>query len=134
MLSGRGRHLLYSGFLSTSAAAALRAELRALGLSDAQLVLELASRDTRENAVESARIAAASRWRSLLLVTGAAHAKRAVGCFREAGLAPDLYPVAFEADGSQRPPRWGHEARRQALAALHEWAGRVVYAALGYAR
>jgi uncharacterized SAM-binding protein YcdF (DUF218 family) len=49
-------------------------------------VIEARSRDTREKAIESARIAAARDWRSILLVTSAAHVERAAGCLHRIGL------------------------------------------------
>jgi uncharacterized SAM-binding protein YcdF (DUF218 family) len=96
------------------------------------VVLETASRNTHENAVESARIVAARGWRSLLLVTSAAHMERALGCFRKAGLAPDALPVDWrgERDRDAWLPRAG--SLKATEDALRELTGRVVYRLMGY--
>src|SRR5512143_3448953 len=47
------------------------------GVPSEQIVVEARSRNTRENAVESSRIAAGRGWRTLLLVTSAYHMPRA---------------------------------------------------------
>ena len=98
---------------------------------------EAHSRNTRENAIESARVAAARGWRTLLVVTSAAHMPRALGCFRAVGLEPDALPVDRRA-GDGPPSSRGWLPRAECLARstlmLRELAGRVVYRALGYAR
>ncbi len=111
----------------------LAAALRTWGLEPSRIVIETASRNTHENAVESARVVAAQGWRSLLLVTSAGHMPRALACFRKAGLQPDAYPVdrraLHDAEG------WLPRARFLAMSedAIRELAGRVVYRVMGYA-
>ena len=124
---GRARHVLYSGFVT----AAEEARVRAL-IPESRLVLEKASRTTHENAVESSRIVAARGWRTLLLVTSAVHVPRALGCFRAAGLSPDVLPV----DPLPRLSGWlpTHRAVAASRIALHELVGRLVYALRGYTR
>jgi uncharacterized SAM-binding protein YcdF (DUF218 family) len=111
----------------------LRDLLVALGIEPGRIVVEGRSRNTRENAAESARVVAARGWRRLLLVTSAAHAPRALGCFRAVGLDPDLLAVDRRAgDGTSASwlPRSGALAR--STAALREAAGRVVYRLRGW--
>ena len=68
-----------------------------------------------------------------LLVTSAAHAPRALGCFRAVGLSPDLLPVDRRAAaGGSWLPRAARS--RRARSALRELAGRVVYRVAGYTR
>jgi uncharacterized SAM-binding protein YcdF (DUF218 family) len=113
----------------------LAAKLEAWGVPPERIVVEATSRNTRENAIESGRIAAARGWRTLLLVTSAAHVPRAVGCFRAVGIELDVLPVDHRAgDGRGRGwlPRAG--ALAKSTDAIRELAGRVVYRVAGYTR
>ncbi|WP_242340716.1 MULTISPECIES: YdcF family protein [unclassified Anaeromyxobacter] len=137
--AGRVRHLLVSGSPvelapgEPSEAERLRDALVRWGVPAAAIVIEPRSRNTRENAIESARLVAAHGFRSLLLVTSAAHVPRALGCFRAVGLSPDVLPVDRRAGrGGSWLPRAG--ALAQSTKALHELAGRVVYRLAGYSR
>jgi uncharacterized SAM-binding protein YcdF (DUF218 family) len=111
----------------------LAAELRAWGIAPERIVVEGASRNTHENALASARVVAARGWKTLLLVTSAAHLPRALGCFRAAGLRPDALPVDWRG-GDGRGESWLPRAYalEQSTNALHELAGRVVYRVAGY--
>ncbi len=136
--SGRARHVLLSaggpdpsGPVEADWAAAL---YRRLGIPAERIVLERESRNTRENAEQSARIVQARGWRSLLLVTSAMHAPRALASFRAAGLSPDVLPVDVRAGaklGSFLPRA---SALDRSTDVLRELAGRLVYRAAGYAR
>ena len=130
---GGARSVLYSGAIGQRDAKRVRAALRTAGVPDAAIFIEDRSRNTRENALESSRIIALRGWRSLLLITSAAHVPRALGCFRDVGLDPDVLPaerVAGRLEGE------GWLPRRQAIpvsrAALHELIGRVMYRMMGY--
>ena len=128
--SGRARHLLYSGALSPTEIGDLTAQVVARGVPRDRILFEVRSRNTHENAVESARVAAAQGWRSLLLVTSASHVERAVGCFHRVGLSPDVLAVQ-----DTRPLRhlWPRlVALERSMGVLHEIAGRVVYRVVGY--
>jgi len=133
MREGRARTLLYSGIVSPWDARHVRASLRAAGVPDEDVVLEAHSRNTRENAVESSRIVAKQGWRTLLLVTSAAHVDRALGCFHDVGLYPDVLPAERTA---ARIERLGWMPRRSAThltrAAVHELIGRLTYRVMGY--
>ena len=128
--SGRARYLLYSGALGPAGAAELRSEFIERGVPGNRVVVEHRSRNTRENAVESARVVAARGWRSILLVTSAPHVERAAGCFHRVGLRPDVLAVA------DAPTLWGRRPRAIALERsselLHEFIGRAVYRLVGY--
>jgi len=136
--SGEARMVLLSGASRTglpSEAESLAAWLREQGIDADRIVVEGRSRNTHENAVQSARIVSARGWKRLLLVTSAWHAPRALASFRAVGLEPDVLPVDHHAtDGSSE----GFFPRAAALAVstamLHELVGRAVYRILGYSR
>jgi uncharacterized SAM-binding protein YcdF (DUF218 family) len=136
---GRARAILLSGGPVRPVVGArtepelLASALVAWGIAPGRVVLETASRNTHENAVESARVAAARGWRSLLLVTSAAHMQRALGCFHKAGLAPDALPVDWRGE-RDLDEDWLPRARslRATEDALRELTGRVVYRLMGY--
>jgi uncharacterized SAM-binding protein YcdF (DUF218 family) len=141
--AGRARFaLLTGGAVERRAAAPRESELAARvlagwGIEPGRIVVEAESQNTRENAVESARVVKARGWTRVLLVTSAAHMPRALGCFRAVGLSPDALPVDRRAGTAEYGPRsllprgrgLGTSAR-----ALRELAGRLVYRALGYSR
>jgi uncharacterized SAM-binding protein YcdF (DUF218 family) len=137
--AGRVRTILLSGGLLEPVpglapeADALRDALVRWGVPPEAILVEDRSRNTRENAIETARLVAARHLGSLLLVTSAAHVPRALGCFHAVGLAPDVLPVDHRAaDGGGWEPR--ASALAQSTAALRELAGRVVYRVAGYTR
>lgn len=137
--SGRARNVVVSAGLRSPRpgdvpeADQLAAKLASWGVSPAQIVPEAASRNTRENAIEVGRLAAARGWRTLLLVTSAAHVPRAAGCFRAVGLEPDVLPVDFRA-GDGRVQSWMPRAGAllKSTRAIHELAGRLAYRLVGY--
>lgn len=137
--TGHARQLLYScGLVDPQPGDVPESEqvvalLTSWGVAPARLLAETASRNTRENAVESARVVARQGWKRLLLVTSAAHMPRALGCFHAAGLAPDTLPVdhrAGDGRGESWLPRAGPLAK--STDALRELAGRLVYRVMGY--
>jgi uncharacterized SAM-binding protein YcdF (DUF218 family) len=125
-----GRPLLLSGGSPSGA------EPEALGMQRALLAdfglearwLETRSRTTAENADETARLLAPLGIRRLLLVTSAAHMRRAVAEFRRAGLDPVPAPAgATRASplglGSLLPSAVAFE---RSCGALYELAGELV--------
>jgi uncharacterized SAM-binding protein YcdF (DUF218 family) len=111
--------------------------LAAWGVDPSRLVAEANSRNTRENALECARIVRERGWSRLLLVTSAAHVPRAMGCFRAVGLAPDALPVdrrAGTAPLSLRSILPRASALDRSADVIRELAGRLVYRVAGYAR
>lgn len=99
------------------------------GVDTTRVTLEDASRNTWENAVNSAPLLAGGRrW---LLVTSAAHMPRAMGVFRTA--IPDVvftaFPVGFNANRAETG-RFGlnlSENLDRMENAAHEWRGLVAY-------
>ena len=130
---GRARSILYSGAIGARDANRVRALLRRAGVPNDAIFIDDHSRNTRENAVESSRIIAQRGWRSLLLITSAVHVERALGCFRDVGLNPDVLPAERVAG---RLGRAGWLPRREAIpvsrAAMHEFIGRLTYRVMGY--
>jgi uncharacterized SAM-binding protein YcdF (DUF218 family) len=115
----------------------LERQLEAWGIAKERLVVDEVSLNTRENAVESARIARERGWKKLLLITSAAHMERAAGCFRAQAVAFDTLAVDFHAHpASLTHVSWLPRADNLAIAtnAIREYAGRVVYRTMGYAK
>jgi len=139
--SGQARNVLLSGgFLHSrpgdkSEAEWLAAKLEEWGIAPERVAIEGRSLNTRENAVESSRVAKEHGWRTLLLVTSAAHMPRALACFRKVGLSPDALPVDFRASDG-RDSSW--QPRASALSkstdAIRELVGRIVYRVVGYSQ
>lgn len=130
VVRGRARYLLYSGALGAADASEVRSDLLRRGVPADRILVEHRSRNTWENATESARIVEAHGWRSLLIVTSATHVERALGCFHRVGLRPDVLAVYDPAPlpGTLPRPRvWSRSAEL-----LHELIGRAVYRAVGY--
>jgi uncharacterized SAM-binding protein YcdF (DUF218 family) len=100
------------------------------GIPRDRIVLENRARNTVENAVLTKALVQpkpAERW---LLVTSAHHMPRSVGLFRKAGFPVEAHPVDFRTRGSaDLAGPFGSIAAGLARtdAALHEWAGLVVY-------
>jgi uncharacterized SAM-binding protein YcdF (DUF218 family) len=114
-------------------ATALRDQLVAWGIEPDRVIVEDKARNTRENAVESARIVRDRGLSSVLIVTSAFHMKRALGCFHAVGLEVDTLPVDFRShsQGSSWLPR--ADFLDDSTIAIHEWTGRAVYRLRGYA-
>lgn len=139
--TGQARQVLISGGLAfplpgeIPEAELLAGWLRDQGIPADRIVVETRSRNTRENAVESAAVVAAHGWKRVLLVTSAWHAPRALGCFRAVGLTPDLLGVDHRAG---KPVRLLWLPRAEALSrstdALRELLGNLVYWLMGYTR
>jgi uncharacterized SAM-binding protein YcdF (DUF218 family) len=111
------------GGRTTEAAGMARAMVR-LGVPGSALLLEQRSRDTRDNALYTARLAQAHGVHHVLLVTSAVHMPRASLWFRDAGIA--VTPIAVP-EPSPLNGRAGWLPSRGALwrsgRALKEYAG-----------
>jgi uncharacterized SAM-binding protein YcdF (DUF218 family) len=141
--AGRAEHAIVSGGAldpkvpGLVEARVLERQLIAWGIAPERIVVEPSARNTRENAVLSARIAGDHGWKRLLVVTSAFHMPRALGCFRAVGLAVDALPVDYRAYDPGRfsgswLPRAGYLDR--STMALREWFGYGIYRLRGYAR
>jgi len=102
--------------------------LSELGVPAAQMIIENDSRNTRENAVMSKRIAAPEPGERWLLVTSAYHMPRAIGVFRKAGWADiEAYPVDFRTTGDFAPFTSVSKGLRYTDIATREWIGLIAY-------
>lgn len=122
---GSGR--LFGGATEADFVTAL---FESFGIPRDRLVLENRARNTVENALFTRDLVQpkpAERW---LLVTSAHHMPRSVGLFRKAGFPVEAYPVDFRTRGSaDLAGPFGSLAAGLARtdAAMHEWAGLLVY-------
>jgi uncharacterized SAM-binding protein YcdF (DUF218 family) len=108
-----------------------------LGAPRSILIVEPESRNTRENAVNTAAIFKAHGWKNGLLVTSAIHMPRALAAFQRVGLnvapaATGIDPRLFRPGGSV-DPQPNKEALLQTAAAIKEIVGLLVYRCLGWA-
>jgi uncharacterized SAM-binding protein YcdF (DUF218 family) len=107
------------------------------GIAPERVVVEDRARNTRENAVEVARVARAHGWNSLVLVTSARHLPRALDCFRAVGLEVDVLPVDFRGyDPGRFSSSWLPRAQSFAdsAASIREMVGRLVYRVRGFGK
>ena len=114
-----------------SEAEAMRVVLNAFGVPNNGIVMESSSRNTRQNAAFTAKLAAERDIRRVLLVTSLFHIRRAEAAFRQVGI--DVIPSAVD---FFRPPSGGPWIFRifpnaYALARnttlIKEYLGRLVY-------
>ncbi|MBC8083959.1 MAG: YdcF family protein [Hymenobacter sp.] len=143
--AGRVRRILVAGGSGAvlqkahTEAADLITLLRLAGVPDSVIIKEDRSRNTRENALFTQRILAAQpTLDTLVLVTSAFHQRRALGCFRGAGLHPLPFPAGFHTtDRAATPDYWlipDADALTRWSLLLHEIAGYLTYQLLGYMR
>ena len=108
-----------------------------LGVPRTALILETASRNTRESAVNTAAIFKEHGWRTGLLVTSGAHMPRALAAFQKLGL--DVTPAAT--DIHARPLKSvglfdllpDAEALVRTTSAIKEMIGLSIYSLRGWA-
>ncbi len=130
----RARYILLTS--DTHEAHALAKQLVDWGVDPARIVLEEHSRNTRENALESAKIIHDRGWSEVLLVTSALHMPRAAGAFRAADVTFDTLAVdrlaatPEQSKGARLDPR--ADALNLSTTALREAVGRLVYRIMGY--
>jgi uncharacterized SAM-binding protein YcdF (DUF218 family) len=103
--------------------------LERYGVDRGRILVDRTSRDTRENAVNSKRLANPQPGQRWLLVTSAEHMPRAVESFRAVGFQVEAYPVEFRTAG------WRDLAALPGSllgglgnlnAAAHEWEGLTI--------
>lgn len=119
-----------------SEAEAMRAFLSDLGVPSEALLIEWRSRNTRENALETAEIMAREGIAQILLVTSALHMPRALATFRAVGIAAVAAPTDFEVmPEPAHPLRWlpDAESLSDSSRALKEYLGLWVYRWRGWA-
>jgi len=141
--AGRAPLLVLSGGADTGApgsqpeSAAMADFIRALGVPEAALVLEGASRNTWENASFTRGLLQQRNLHKILLVTSALHMPRALALFRKQGVDAVAAPTDFEAvpPGGPWLLRWMPDAgalERSGLA-MKEYLGLWVYRLRGMA-
>ncbi|MDP6030081.1 MAG: YdcF family protein [Arenicellales bacterium] len=113
----------------------IAALLQELGIPAAAITAEGSSRNTHENAVETARLLEAERVGSVLLVTNAFHMPRAVAVFRSAGVQVIPSPSSISAELTQ--PKildWmpSLDGLGTLKSVLHEKIGILVYRVRGW--
>lgn len=107
-----------------------------MGVPPDAIVVETQSRNTYENAVNSAEIIRDRGWRSAILVTSGAHMPRALAAFSKAGI--DAIPAST--DIRVRFPLYDSaldflpdaEALKRTSDAIREWIGIAVYRLRGW--
>lgn len=100
------------------------------------VMIETESKNTRQNALESAKILNETPYRDLLLITSAYHMPRALGCFKKAGLNVTPYCVDQYSGAQQYYPNYlivpDPEVLNKWDVLIHEWLGLAVYKSAGY--
>lgn len=91
--------------------------------------IERHSRDTNENALDSAALLRAAGVQRILLVTDAMHMPRSCAAFARAGLDVVVAPTMFFSGQAQGASAWvpGPEGMRRSRYALYEWMGSIWY-------
>lgn len=106
-----------------------------LGIPASRITIDVRARSTYENAIFTRDIVKPMPQEHWILVTSAIHVPRAVGVFRRQGFTVVAYPIAYKTSGHVsdfwqfRSDAGGGLALGDA--ALHEWAGLIVYRMLG---
>jgi uncharacterized SAM-binding protein YcdF (DUF218 family) len=107
-----------------------------IGIPAEDLIFENESRNTHENATFVFKLLKPTESEKILLITSAFHMKRALGCFRKAGMNPDYFvadrfsgerkftPDNLLVPGTQTLDRWN--------LLIHELSGFAIYKIMGY--
>lgn len=115
----------------------LAAVLQQSCIPDSAVIIEKESRNTRENAVETAKILKGGKFgQRFLLITSGTHMIRSLACFKKAGITLDPYAV----DGRGGPGIYALDKLIKPDsdnltdwdAMLHEWMGMLTYKIAGY--
>ena len=104
------------------------------GLSPSQIIIDPTSRNTHENAVNTAGLVREGGYEKILLITSAFHVWRAEAAFNKQGLFPEVYPVDFRTSDTisifDFLPSAGALSRVTWM--IHELVGVIVYRLQGY--
>lgn len=115
----------------------LRNDLLRVGFPEKDLLIESDSKNTRENALFTAEILLSKNEEAnYLLITSAYHMRRAIGCFKKAGIQADAYPTDFytgprEYNFADLFIPYAGKLNDWSLL-IHEVVGCVVYEIMGY--
>ena len=125
-----GGNLPWSGAKQPEAVL-IRSLLVEWGVDKDDILLDTASRNTRENAVNSAALMDEAGFKTALLVTSAYHMPRAAAVFRKAGVSVIPFPTDIPVEHSQQSSIFDWLPDVGALArttrAMKEWLGTWVY-------
>jgi uncharacterized SAM-binding protein YcdF (DUF218 family) len=107
------------------------------GVPDSVLILELNSRNTRENALFTKKMIDSLNLKgSKLLITSAFHMPRSKACFDKVGLKTDIFPTDFSGGAiSYTPDVWIVPSENAFVGwhvLFHEWIGYLMYLVMGY--
>lgn len=105
-----------------------RATIEGLGIAS-RVIYERSSRNTRENAFQTAHLIRSLDTTHVALVTSAWHMPRAIGSFRQVGIQPQ--PVCVD-DRFAAQAQSAKEARHQASRAVREWLALLGYRLAGW--
>ena len=125
----------WSGFEQTEADAT-RNILIDWGVPDSAIVLDGASRNTRENAINTSALLKTAGCQTPLLVTSAAHMKRSVASFAKIGI--DVFPVSADIRVVNKGEITVFDLLPDPMAlgmtssAIREWIGQKVYQLRGW--
>lgn len=132
--AGRAPRIVLSGGAlegDVSEAQGMAHSLKQMGVPDAALVLENASRNTYENAERTEEHLRGQNIRTVLVVTSALHMPRAMAAFRKQGIAATAAPAAPQIVRPEDPafsPWWPDERTIDASRSIiKEYAGLLVY-------
>lgn len=107
------------------------------GLSSDQIIIDPTSRNTHENAVNTAALVRERGYKKILLITSAFHMWRSEAAFNKQGLFPEVYPVDFRTSDTisivsifDFLPSVG--ALNGITSMIHELVGLAVYRLQGY--
>jgi uncharacterized SAM-binding protein YcdF (DUF218 family) len=132
--AGKVKRIIVSGAIEAGPAAEI---LEAYGVPRDLIIVDSKSRNTHENAINTAVIWREKGFRSGLLVTSATHMPRALASFRKAGLDVPPWPANFHG----RYPLFNSvfdflpddHALVKTTTAIKEWIGLTVYRLRGWA-
>ena len=115
---------------TSSEAEAMRVFIGALGVPDAAVLLEIHSRNTRENARFTAALLRRRGIHEILLVTSALHMARACAHFGAQGLTVHPVAIDYEVVSSPSDLRWLPSAAALDISgrAIKEWVGQIIWA------
>jgi uncharacterized SAM-binding protein YcdF (DUF218 family) len=108
--------------------------LESLGVPPGRITTEDRSRTTYENALLTADILKSNSNERWLLVTSAWHMPRAMGCFQNAGLVVEPWPVDYRASAVFHPLNFGlnaAEGLRRTDLIMKEYVGLLAYRLTG---
>jgi len=106
------------------------------GVPDSVVLIDTASRNTYENAVESKKIMKSANLKTAVMITSAWHMRRALGCFKIEGMKIDIHPTDRLFEGPPTGlddliiPHTNNIIKWETL--MHEIAGITMYKIRGY--